>query len=87
LHPVELAAWFHNRFVQIHPFSDGNGRAARLAMNWILMKKRFPPVIISVRNKEEYYDAIEAFDSGDPKPFAVFLAKQLLEQYSVLEEK
>jgi len=37
IHPVELACEFHLRFVLIHPFSDGNGRMARLLMNlfWI----------------------------------------------------
>lgn len=86
LHPVELSGWFHNKFVQIHPFTDGNGRTSRLVMNWILMKKKFPPIIISVQNKEEYYSVIEAADKGDQKPFAAFLAKQLLEQY-VIKEK
>jgi len=82
LHPVELAAWFHNRLVQIHPFTDGNGRASRLAMNWILMKNRFPPVIIYVKNKQVYYSVIEAGDRGDDAQFANFLARQLVEQYT-----
>jgi len=86
LHPVELAAWLHNKIVQIHPFTDGNGRTARLAMNWALMRKRFPSVIIDVRNKEEYYRVIEAADAGDQRPFCLFLAKQMLEQYAVLEK-
>ena len=83
MHPVELAAWLHNKTVQIHPFTDGNGRTARLLMNWILIRNRFPPAIIEVRNKEEYYNAIESADRGDGKPFAEFLARQLLEQYTV----
>ncbi len=83
LHPVELASWLHNRLVQIHPFTDGNGRTARLLMNWILMRNRFPPAIIEARNKEEYYLAIEATDKGDQKPFASFLARQLLQQYTI----
>jgi Fic family protein len=86
LHPLELAAWLHNKIAQIHPFTDGNGRTARLAMNWILMRKRFPPIIIDVRNKEEYYHVIEAADAGDQKPFCMFLAKQMLEQYAILEK-
>ena len=36
LHPVELAATLHQRFVFIHPFVDGNGRVARLLMNLAL---------------------------------------------------
>ncbi len=85
LHPVELACWMHNRLVQIHPFTDGNGRTSRLLMNWILMKNGFPPAIIEARNKEQYYGAIEAADKGDQKPFASFLSQQLLQQYTLLK--
>lgn len=83
LHPVELASFMHNRLVKIHPFTDGNGRTARLLMNWVLLRNRFPPVIIEVTNKEAYYKAIEAADKGDQKPFAEFIANQLLAQYTV----
>ena len=82
-HPVELATLLHNRFVNIHPFTDGNGRTARLLMNWVLLKNKFPPVIIEVSNKEQYYRAIEAADRGDQKQFAIFLVNQLLAQYTV----
>lgn len=87
LHPVELATLLHNRFVQIHPFTDGNGRTARLLLNWILLRKKYPPVVISVQNKERYYYAIEAADKGYHKQFAIFLANQLLEQYAELKKE
>jgi len=84
LHPVELVTLLHNKFVGIHPFTDGNGRTARLLMNWVLIKNKFPPVIIEVINKEEYYNAIEAADRGDQIPFAMFLGNQLLAQYTMV---
>jgi len=87
LHPIELAAWIHNKLVQVHPFTDGNGRTARLVMNWVLLRKKYPPVIISVQNKEQYYYVIEFADKGDQKPFAVFLANQLLEQYAEIKKE
>ena len=37
IHAVELASEAHYRLVTIHPFTDGNGRTARLLMNMILM--------------------------------------------------
>src|SRR3989338_10002473 len=38
IHPVELAALVHIKFVTIHPFADGNGRISRLIMNFVLNK-------------------------------------------------
>ncbi|MDE1869678.1 MAG: Fic family protein [Candidatus Micrarchaeota archaeon] len=86
LHPIELAALVHNKFVNIHPFTDGNGRTARLIMNWVLIKNKLPPVIIEVANKEEYYNALEAADKGKQGPFALFLARQLLAQYTAIRK-
>jgi Fic family protein len=85
-HPVERAARLHNRIARVHPFVDGNGRTARLLMNWTLLKGKFPPVIIEARNKEEYYAMIERGDSGNDAPFARFLAHQLLDQYLQLSK-
>ena len=38
VHPLIMAAVFHYEFVFIHPFSDGNGRMARLWHTTILIK-------------------------------------------------
>jgi len=59
LHPVELAARVHIDFVGIHPFVDGNGRTARLLMNLELIKQGYPPVIIKVENRLDYYKALD----------------------------
>ncbi len=42
LHPVELAAFVHLKFVTTHPFADGNGRISRLLMNFILNRHGYP---------------------------------------------
>ncbi len=84
VHPIELATLMHNKLVKIHPFTDGNGRTSRLLMNWILQRNRFPAVIIEVTNKEKYYNCIEHADRGDQKYFTVFLAEQMLEQYTII---
>ena len=61
LHPVELSALFHFKFVYIHPFTDGNGRTARLLMNFILMQFGYPPAIIKAKPeiRLRYYEALE----------------------------
>lgn len=58
-HPVIRAAQFHNDFVKIHPFSDGNGRTGRLLSNLILMQDDYLPVIIRAENRLSYYDALD----------------------------
>jgi len=59
LHPIELAARVHIDFVGIHPFIDGNGRTSRLLMNLELIKQGYPPAIIKVENRLEYYKALD----------------------------
>lgn len=59
LHPVELAAMAHLKFVTIHPFGDGNGRISRLIMNFILYKKKHPMLDIPYEGRSSYYRALE----------------------------
>lgn len=59
LHPVELAALVHLRFVTIHPFADGNGRISRLMMNFVLNKKGYPMLNIPYEGRNSYYNALE----------------------------
>lgn len=58
-HPVVRAAFLHGEFVKIHPFIDGNGRTARLLLNFELMKNGYPPVIIKSEARAGYYDALD----------------------------
>ncbi len=70
LHPVERAARVHVDFVKIHPFVDGNGRTARLLMNLELMKEGFPPVVLPVEKRLEYYEALDgAHTTGNYEKF------------------
>lgn len=56
------AAYFHAKFENIHPFSDGNGRAGRLLMNYILLIHNHPPITIYEEDRKDYYNALEKFD-------------------------
>lgn len=82
IHPVLLAAEFHFRFVYIHPFSDGNGRTARLLMNLILMEHGFPPAIVKAADSARlrYYETLEeASVRGQLQPFVSLIMECVAE--------
>ena len=62
LTPVELAALFHYRYIRIHPFEDGNGRIARLMVNFILARHGWPMIVVRSRKKQEYLEALHQSD-------------------------
>ncbi|MEM9417704.1 MAG: Fic family protein [Planctomycetota bacterium] len=74
LHPVLRAAELHYNLVAVHPFSDGNGRTARLMMNAWLLQNGYPLCIIEVERRAEYLSALDAANTGNPLPFAGFIA-------------
>lgn len=78
MHPVQLAAEFHYRFVCIHPFDDGNGRVARLVMNYILLFFNYPMVIIKSKDKENYLTALQKADVGERQAIIEYVEKQML---------
>jgi len=74
---LKAAAYFHARFEYIHPFADGNGRVGRTILNYFLMIRDYPPLIIYDEDKAAYYDALAAYDnSEDLEPMTAFLRQQ-----------
>jgi len=74
LRPIELAAYFHHKFVYIHPFIDGNGRTARLLTNTILMRSGYPFTVLLKVDRPKYLGALSEADNGNLTPFANFTA-------------
>lgn len=72
---VELAALFHHKLVHIHPFFDGNGRTARLAMNIFLLQAGFPLVIVLKNDRAKYYRALALADKGQYATLVRFVAQ------------
>ncbi|MBP5446215.1 MAG: Fic family protein [Acholeplasmatales bacterium] len=70
---------FHYEFVFIHPFTDGNGRCARLWQNVILMKwnnlfKYVPIESVIEKYQANYYDVISnCHKNGNSNQFIEFM--------------
>ncbi len=99
LHPVIKAALFHYQFVKIHPFTDGNGRMARLLVNLILYRENwdFRKVIVLEdyynRDRIVYYNALTASDGEkyhegkDVTPWIEYFVQGFLIEARKAEEK
>ena len=77
LHPIELAATLHQRFVFIHPFVDGNGRVARLLMTLALLRNGFTIAIIPAILRHEYIYSLETAHAR-PEVFTDFIADRVI---------
>ena len=81
---IILAALFHYKFIRIHPFDDGNGRVARILMNFILMQFDYPPVIIKTEDKENYYAVLRLADADELEPFIEYITKNLIHSLEIM---
>ena len=64
-HPVMFAAETHRKLVNIHPFTDGNGRISRLVMNTFLYQDKLFPISIPILRRSDYYNVLERNESKD----------------------
>jgi Fic family protein len=90
----ELAALFHYRYFRIHPFEDGNGRIARLLLNYILLRHNYPMIVIRSDDRNNYLKSLHQCDlltgkiTSDGAHASLQQAKPLVDYISaVLENK
>jgi|SRR3989344_7468663 len=82
LHPLELAAWCHWKLVRIHPFQDGNGRVARILMNFVLHKNSYAMIDIKTKERQQYIKALEKCNyNNNARALATRLVRRFRKQY------
>ncbi len=75
---MTLCARMHGEWVRIHPFANGNGRTARLWVNWVALRYGLPPFLnIKPRPADPYRMAAAASMRGS-HDVAVAVFGQLL---------
>jgi len=79
---ITLSADFHYNFVNIHPFGDGNGRTARMLMNYIQLYHNEPLIKIFTEDRAEYIDALNDTEAkNDLQIFRDFICRQQIKFY------
>ena len=82
---IEDIIKLHLDFVSIHPFSDGNGRCARLLMNLLLMCNGFCPIIIRPRDRKRYINSIEKAQlTDDIDDYMKFMVTRLSQSFDTI---
>jgi Fic family protein len=85
---IQRACFAHAQIFKIYPFLEGNGRLARLVLNYILLYDGYMPVSIPLAEKENYLNHIDTFkEEKDLSPFVGFIQKLLLEAYETYIEQ
>lgn len=78
---VALLAYAHHRFVAIHPFTNGNGRTARLLTNFLAFQHGYQEVELYQRaagqERDNYLRAIKAGNALDYQPLEQLISAQL----------
>ena len=73
VHVLEVGAWLHHSFIQIHPFADGNGRTGRLLLDWHLRSHGWLPALVHRQDRDRYLDAMQLGDTGDLSGLVAYL--------------
>lgn len=84
---IERACYVHLSISKIHPFVDGNGRLARLLMNFVLMQNDYLPISISHDQIQAYFHALDTFkEQKDMTPMMELVNGLLIKRYNEVNQ-
>lgn len=85
---VDTATWAHQSLIRIHPFIDGNGRAARLLVDLIFKRAGLPYITDWGARNDQYKDIVDrSFRENNEGLFKKLLAEKLLVSIRRLERE
>ncbi len=84
--PLIMATVLHHWLTWIHPFSDGNGRTGRMFLDFFLLQKGYPEIIVKITDRDNYYNALISADNGDLTLLIELFAEKLRQTVNVYEE-
>jgi len=77
---LKQLGFIHNQHQRIHPFIDGNSRTTRLLVNWLLIKFKFPLLIIKTGAFEKYMGLTKLSTQRDDENLRDFLLHLILHE-------
>jgi hypothetical protein len=78
------ASWLHYAFILVHPFSDGNGRVARLLGSLCLFRRVSAPLLVYAEERSRYFSALREADEGRYESFVAFCARSVQSAFDLL---
>jgi len=86
-HVLEVACEFHQRFEELHPFRNGNGRVGRELINYFLERFEYPPVYLEKEDRENYLSALAAGNDDKLKPLVNLFFNKLMTNHAKFLEQ
>ncbi len=84
--PLVMGSILHHWMTWIHPFSDGNGRVSRMFLNFFLLQKGYPEVIIKISDRDNYYNSLIEGDKGQLTSLIELVSDSIRESIAIYEE-
>ena len=81
--PIMVACRAHYDLMSIRPFEDGNGRMARLLMNYLLIWQECPFLLIRSEHRKPYFMSLKRSNiKGNPSRFERWFAEYYVNDYN-----